>query len=115
MMVTSVEKVPQKDVEVKGAEGVQIQWLVDRNAGADRFAMRRFELAKGGYTPEHAHDWEHEVLVLEGEGQVIEDGRKPHDVASGSVIYVPPNQVHQFKNAGEKSFAFLCLVPDHGY
>ena len=34
--------------------------VVGKADGADNFCMRIFELAPGGYTPRHAHPWEHE-------------------------------------------------------
>ena len=33
--------------------------------------MRIFEVEPEGYTPRHAHDWEHEILVHSGSGQVL--------------------------------------------
>ncbi|MFH1179934.1 MAG: cupin, partial [Candidatus Bathyarchaeota archaeon] len=61
-----------KDIENQDvpapAEKVKIRWLINEKNGALNFAMRRFEVEPGGYTPYHTHDWEHEVYVLEGEG-----------------------------------------------
>ncbi len=84
--------------------------LIGQEDGATNFCMRRFEIGPQGYTPKHSHDWEHEVFVLEGEGQVfIQD--QWHPLTQGTAVYVPSNVEHQFKNDSTKSFAFLCLVP----
>ena len=73
--------------------------------------MRQFEVAPGGHTPKHFHDYEHEVFVLEGEG-VVMDGDQEQPLSSGDVIYVAPNDVHQFRNTGDRPMRFLCLIPN---
>ena len=61
--------------------------------------MRQFEIAVGGHTPKHTHPYEHEVFVLEGEGVVLE-GDHEHALRSGDVVYVQPDEMHQFRNTG---------------
>lgn len=84
--------------------------LIGREDGASNFCMRRFEIGPQGYTPKHSHDWEHEVFVLEGEGQVFINDQW-HPLIQGTAVYVPSNVEHQFKNDSTNPFAFLCLVP----
>ena len=80
--------------------------------GAENFVMRLFEMAVGGHSTYHNHPWEHEVFILEGEGLVVgEDLERSFGV--GDAIFIPQNEKHQFKNAGEKTVKFLCLVPTH--
>jgi len=103
-----------RDVEAEdvgeGALKVRVRWLIDEKIGAENFAMRLFELEPGGYTPYHKHPWEHEVFVLEGKGVVVgEDGE--HEIAEGSVIFIPPNENHQFRNVSDQALKFLCLIP----
>ena len=84
--------------------------MIGKEDGAKNFCMRMFEMDKDGYTPRHTHDWEHEVFVLAGKGEVfIED--KWHPVSKGSAIFIPPNIEHQFKNSSDIRFDFLCLIP----
>ena len=112
MLVCKVIDVQQDDVDAEGAAGVKIRWIITSEDGAPRFAMREFELAPGGHTPFHAHDWEHEVYVLAGEGVVVgEEGEFP--LEAGTVVLVPPHEKHNFKNTGAGPLRFLCLVP-HG-
>jgi len=112
MLTRNYEEVRQDDVEMEGAEGVKIRWLITKEDGAPNFAMREFEVAPGGHTPYHAHDWEHEVYVLSGEGVASgPDGGR--ELAPGTVVLVPPNEEHNFKNTGAAPLGFLCLVP-HG-
>ena len=95
------------------APGVTKQLLVGPADGAPEFAMRKFTIAPGGATPWHKHDWEHEVFVVEGEG-VAKSEQGETKVSFGSVVFVPPGEMHQFKNAGTKTFSMLCLVPLRG-
>ena len=78
--------------------------------GAENFAMRFFEMEPEGCSPFHSHPWEHEVFILEGEGVVV-GGEEERKFRTGDVIFVPPNEKHQFKNTGETTVKFLCLIP----
>lgn len=103
-----------RDVEAKsaeeGASRLRVRWLITKEAGAQNFAMRIFEMEVGGYSPFHSHPWEHEVFILEGEGLVVgeDDKRK---FGAGDAILILPNEKHQFKNDGKKALKFLCLIP----
>ncbi|MFQ6107840.1 MAG: cupin domain-containing protein [Thermoplasmata archaeon] len=103
-------EIEQKDVEDKGAKDVRIRWLVTKDDGAEHFAMRRFEISPGGHTPRHSHDFEHEVFVLEGAGTLAVEDRE-ESLASGDVVFLPANIVHQFVNDGDQTLSFLCLIP----
>ena len=72
--------------------------------------MRLFEVAPGGYIPLHTYKWEHEVFILEGEG-VATDGEKEFKIKSGTVVYVAPEERHQFRNTGADTLEFSCLIP----
>ena len=84
--------------------------LIGPDDAAPSFSMRQFEVAPGGHTPKHSHAYEHEVFVLEGSGVVL-DGDREHPIETGHAVYVPPNQVHQFRNTGAGPLKFLCLIP----
>ena len=114
MKIKHNETVPQNPVEMEGAEGCTVRWLLGKSDAAPNFAMRQFEVAPGGHTPKHFHDYEHEVFVMEGQGVVLE-GEREHFLKAGDVILVVPNEVHQFRNTGETPFKFLCLVPNSSY
>jgi len=111
MKVNHYESVPTHPVDMEGARGCTVRWLVGQAEGAPNFAMRQFEIAPGGHTPRHYHPYEHEVFVFEGEGVVFE-GDRQHSLRSGDVIFVQPNEIHQFHNTGETVMKFLCLVPN---
>ncbi len=105
------DQVPLEDVNVEGAKGAKIRWLIGEKDGAERFSMRMFEVEVGGNTPYHIHAFEHEIFVLDGAGMLVtengESAMNPWDV-----IYVDPNIMHQFKNVGDKPLLFLCSIPN---
>lgn len=111
MKVNQAESVPAKPVEMEGSSDCSVRWLLSQSDGTPNFAMRQFEVAPGGYTPRHSHDYEHEVFVLEGNGVVFE-GDKQHQLSAGDVVFVQPNEVHQFRNTGQAPLKFLCLIPN---
>ena len=100
MKVSHNQSVEEKPVNMEGAQGCTVRWLVSESDGAPNFAMRQFEVAPGGFTPRHSHPYEHEVFVLEGEGIVFE-GDVRHALRAGDVIFVQPNEIHQFRNTSQ--------------
>lgn len=111
MKVIGYEQVEQQKVEMPGSHNCQVRWLIGPRDGAPNFAMRQFEVAVDGYTPKHSHPYEHEVFVLDGQGTILE-GDKVHPIRGGDIIYVAPDEVHQFRNVGSTPLKFLCLVPN---
>ncbi|MHB1294195.1 MAG: cupin domain-containing protein [Anaerolineae bacterium] len=103
---TTVEPQP-----MPGREGVQLRWVLGANVGAPNFAMRVIEISAGTATEQHAHDWEHEVYVIEGQGSAWHaDGET--SLAPGDCVYVAPNEPHQFRNTGENPLRIVCVVPN---
>jgi quercetin dioxygenase-like cupin family protein len=111
MRIKHSTDVAQSEVTMEGAAGCQVRWLIGEGDKAPNFAMREFEVAPGGHTPKHFHDYEHEIYVIAGNGVVMEgDNERP--LASGDVVLVAPNDVHQFRNTGRETMKFLCLIPN---
>lgn len=100
----------QTDVTLPGAAGVRMRLLIGPQEGAGVFHMRHFEVQPGGHTPHHAHDYEHEVLILRGAG-VVRSPAGDRPCQAGDVVWVPPNERHQFRNAGGEPLEFICLIP----
>jgi len=108
--VFNYETVKAENVAESGACNVKVRWLISKDIGAPNFAMRLFEVTEGGCSPLHTHPWEHEVFILEGEGAVF-DGKTATPFKPNYVVYVPPDELHQFKNTGKHTLKFLCLIP----
>jgi len=84
--------------------------MIGKEDGAPHFCMRVMEMKEGGYTPKHAHDWEHEVFVHAGEGEVFIDDSW-YAVFPGTAVFIPANVEHQLRYTSGDIFTFVCLVP----
>jgi quercetin dioxygenase-like cupin family protein len=104
--------VPEEPVTDPGVKGVHIRILVGPDDGAGSFVMRRFRVRPGGYTPLHTHDWEHEVFVLSGRGEIMTP-RGPRPLGPGDAVFAEAGMEHQFRNTGEggAEFEFICVIP----
>jgi quercetin dioxygenase-like cupin family protein len=69
-------------------KGVAARVVIGKNDGAHNFCMRIFDISPGGNTPKHVHDWEHEMFVHAGEGEIYGNGQW-HPVKSGNVLFIP--------------------------
>jgi len=107
------DEVEAQPVSVPGAERVRVRWLISDDDGAPVFAMRRFEVAPGGQTPLHTHEWEHEVYILEGEGTAVCNGIERKFVP-GDFLFIAPNEEHCFRADAGENVSFLCLIPNSG-
>ncbi len=97
-----------------GASGVTMRLLVSREDGAPNFAMRMFEVEPGGHTPLHAHHYEHEIIILSGRGELVtEETGQSRPIAAGDAVFVPADETHRFRNAGDSPLKFICMVPTH--
>ena len=96
----------EADTEVPG---VALRTVISADE-APRFSMRVFDVAVGGSTPFHAHDWEHGVFVLSGRGLVRgAEGERALD--TNDVVFVSPGEEHCFTNTGDEVFRFICCIP----
>jgi len=92
------------------SEGITIRWVIGKPEGAPNFALRVIEFAPGAVFTPHQHPYEHEIFVLEGEG-VVEGPEDETAMKPGTAIYVPPDEVHGYRNTGEGPLRFVCVVP----
>jgi quercetin dioxygenase-like cupin family protein len=110
MVVSHYSGVPEKKVETDGAKGTSVRWLISPKTGAKNFAMRYFIIKKGGHTPLHKHDYEHEIFVVKGEGWLTH-GSETDKMCPGSFALVKPDELHQLKNESSETLEFICLIP----
>jgi quercetin dioxygenase-like cupin family protein len=108
-LIRNINSMQTKPVDMQGVKGVRMAVMAGREDGVPNFAMRQFQVEPNGHAPHHSHDYEHEVFVVEGSGEVLLEG-KYHPIKSGDVVYVPADEEHQFR-AGAQGMRFLCLVP----
>ncbi len=110
MYIRKADDVESSPVEMDGARDVEIRLLIHADQEAPHFYMRQFTVAPGGQTPEHRHAWEHECYILAGEA-TLTTAEGDRTARAGDVLYVAPDEVHQFRNTGPEQLKFLCLIP----
>ena len=103
-----------EDVEpIVYGDGLTKRVVIGPRDGAPTFVMRVFDLPAGKTSPQHRHDWEHEGLLLTGEGTWLTDeGETP--IKSGEAFFVAPNEKHCLVNKGQTTLRFVCFVPLRG-
>ncbi|MBN1292455.1 MAG: cupin domain-containing protein [Candidatus Latescibacteria bacterium] len=111
MYVKNYQDITADTVE-QGAKNTTIRWLIAENEGAPNFHMRLFEIGPKGNTPHHAHEWEHEVFILEGKGNLVGD-ESSQPLKPGDAVFVPGGTMHHFESAGGATMKMLCLIPSN--
>ncbi len=110
MKIMHYSKATPKKVDSDSVKGLTGRLVIGKEDGAENFCMRVFELEKGGYSPRHTHDWEHEIIIHSGIGEVFHEGEWL-PLEPGIVIFIPGNEEHQIRNAGDEKLVFVCLIP----
>ncbi len=90
--------------------GMTRRELVGKRGEKTSFHLRYFEIEKGGYSTYEHHQHEHVVYITKGTGEV-RLGCRYMTVGVGDVVYVGPDDAHQFLNPNsDEPFGFLCVV-----
>lgn len=104
-----VEKLP---VEMEGARNAFRQVPISKNDGAPNFSFRVFTLEPGGYTPYHAHGFEHLNYVITGRGVLVDGDGVSREMGAGDFALVLPDEKHQYRNTStSEAFVMICAVP----
>lgn len=112
MKIKYFNEVAAVEIKIEGVKGVKKRLLLGPNDGTPSFAMRLFEIEPEGHTPYHTHPYEHEVFILEGEGELI-TAEGSYKLTKGMALLIPPSEGHQFKASKSSKLLFLCMVPNH--
>jgi len=99
-----------KNFDGDNVKGVTGRVLIGRSDGAENFCMRIFELAEHGFSPKHSHEWEHEIIIHSGTGEVFSNGDWI-SVSKGYVLFIPGGEDHQIRNTGKDPLVFVCSIP----
>ena len=110
MLKRRVDETPATPVEIPGVQGVTMRIMIGRKDDAPNFAMRHYTVQPGGFTPRHQHNYEHEVIITQGQALVEHDGEF-HSCRAGDILMIKPNVLHQFRNESSEPLTFICLVP----
>lgn len=110
MKIVRYSDIQATPFEGGAAKGVAGRVVIGKNDGAMNFCMRVFEILPGGHTPKHSHDWEHEIFVHSGEGEIFyRDAWNP--IKAGYAVFMPPKEEHQIRNSGADTLVFVCCIP----
>ncbi|MFX1606690.1 MAG: cupin domain-containing protein [Promethearchaeota archaeon] len=111
MYVINFEEREENPVDFAASKNVFVRWLIGRGTGAKTYAMRHFEIKPGGIIPQHSHEEEHEIFVLEGKAKVL-GGKEVLVAKKDDVVFVPSSLPHGYDNTdGTESFRFICVIP----
>ena len=111
MNITRLENLEKIPVDMEGAEGAWKQVPISRDHGSPAFSFRVFTLEPGGHTPFHEHDFEHLNYIISGDGETVDADGVRKRVRQGDFVLVLPGEKHQYRNAGDQPFVFICAVP----
>jgi quercetin dioxygenase-like cupin family protein len=90
----------QRDIAGRTLEGGAMQWLVDRELGAEHVMAYRLTIDPDS-SETHVHAGAEEVLyVLEGNGEVRVEA-VTHPVSPGRAVFVPDGAEHSYVNTGD--------------
>jgi len=112
MKIKQYAEVEATHFETEAARGVAARVVIGKKDDAGNFFMRVFAISPGGFTPRHSHDWEHEMFVHAGDGEIYGNGRW-NRIRSGNAVFIPANEEHQMKNTGKEQLLVVCLVPSN--
>jgi quercetin dioxygenase-like cupin family protein len=110
MVLRRADDIAWSEVTADGASKCRMRELLTASDLAPTFAMRQFAVEPGGCTPYHSHPWEHEVFILSGSG-AVRTVSGDVAVAAGNAVLVPPDELHSFRNTGNATLVFLCMIP----
>ena len=89
----------QEEITGRSFDAGTMQWLVDRNLGAEHVMAYRLTVNTDS-TASHSHPGAEEALyVLQGTGEIRVE-RSRHTVGPGQAVFVPDGAEHSYVNTG---------------
>lgn len=107
----NLTEISSSNVTDFGSTGTSIQWIWSKDDEVPNFYLRRFVITPGNQIGLHSHPEEHEIFILHGEGIIINDLGEEFPIKPEDSLYVPPNEVHGYRNIGQDDLVFLCIIP----
>jgi mannose-6-phosphate isomerase-like protein (cupin superfamily) len=94
------------DLQTFDFPGIVHQTIASKGLGSKGLEIWRQSLAPQAETPVHLHECEEVVVVLQGSGRVMMDGKKLDFVANSTLI-IPPDTLHQIVNTGDEELLVI--------
>jgi len=98
-------------VDEEGLRFVTKHILIGENEGAQNYIMRYFHLEPGGHSKLERHPQEHEVIILNGVGEV-QIAETTYSVKPFDVVFIEGNELHQFRALKDQELGFICVIPN---
>jgi quercetin dioxygenase-like cupin family protein len=96
----------QETIDGLPLEGGTLQWLIDRELGAEHVMSYRLTINPRS-TETHVHIGAEEVLyVLQGRGEIQVEGAR-HAVAQGQAVYIPDGAEHSYINTSDGALVLV--------
>jgi len=70
--------------------------------------MRYITIERGKEIPAHAYDYEHEIFIIKGKGEVTL-GNEKKELKKGKFIFISGNLF--YKKHTNEDMAMICVVP----
>lgn len=102
----------KKEYEASDARGVEGQVIIGPHDGKPNYFVRYFRVEPRGQTSLDQHEHDHGVYIIHGKAEVLL-GEETVVVGPQDIVYVPGNEIHQFRSIGDDPLGFLCIVPPH--
>lgn len=103
------EGVEAKTYAKAGKGDITKRVLIGPDDGAVNFSMRFFEVPPMRSSANEAHEEQHQVFIMTGEGEVLM-GEEWHPFGTGDVVFVPGGEQHCFRNTGDDVLRFVCVA-----
>jgi len=112
MKIAGMDKIPKSKVTMEGSKGAHKQVPISKEDGTPAYSFRVFTIDPGGYTPYHAHPYEHLNYIIEGNGVIVTESGEERAIKKGDFALILPNEKHQYRNkSADKPFVMICAVP----
>jgi quercetin dioxygenase-like cupin family protein len=98
-------------VNEEGLRYVTKHILIGEDEGAPNYIMRFFHLEPGGHSKLERHPQEHEVIILNGVGEV-QIAETTYSVKPFDVVFIEGNELHQFRALKDQELGFICVIPN---
>lgn len=98
-----------KIIELK--PGLKYQRLFNKDSGTRGIKAGHVILKKGEEVGEHSTgDVEEVLVILEGNGELVIDKDRSIKIKDKTVLYIPPEIVHNVKNTGKGMLEYIFIT-----
>jgi quercetin dioxygenase-like cupin family protein len=112
MKISRLDEIEKIKANMEGAKEVYKQVPISKKDDSPHFSFRVFTIEPKGHTPFHKHPFEHLNYIIEGQGCLVDESGKEHEVKKGDFVLVLPDEKHQYQNRSPKApFIMICAVP----